>query len=996
MSREPELPRGVVPGDFLIVIHDFDARTEDELSLRRGDRIQLIELDDEFGDGWYLGKHTVNGGTGIFPGVYTKAPPRAEAVPTENPPSYASSCGSSEPAVAQEEKPVDSKTPDINGEITPQASRHVSTSSEKPTLDLPETTRSATPPMSQHRPSSMASNPPLSPGIQRTISETIDNHMNGEESPVMNETLSVIDEHITDLSTPRHSVVAKEQTGGGMDSESDYSSHDNRMSYIHGHETDEEEENNPMSEENVKSWDHQQTAQYLRQIGVDSKHCDIFQEQEISGDVLLDMDQSFIYMKEFDFGVMGRRLKTWHKIKAFQEEVKGIAHFRQSSSAYSGRESATPDEYDRSQSRAGMTSPFLPRIPSLTGPHGSNYRQSRESSSSAQQRYTKRNGMTQAPNRNNMTSPLPSFSSTSAQHDSVIKPSAASIRDANQSRRHSSIDATPRSPVESMRAKGNQPRPSHIAHQHKDSFDKSWTMTSGTHGVNDHTRTSLGNGARRDMFGKSNGNGSDSAITFVDSPDDMDRGYFSGGELETRRTRNVLKKRDSASGAFTHSAQSSIVDDRAKNSNFKRHSRFGSADSIRDMVTPASAASKAYNTSSLKTRFRSSSARAPESPGSQSHSPTVTNLEQNTTSTPGFFSAFTRQDSENSGRSSPLPSAKNVTPKVRRALGLRAISDAVTGSEREATMSPVPSSPLKETPQSPARTGSSTPSAASKSFGRDSTDGSSKAGENTTTVFASRPKLAVKPGVKSKKETSAYMRGLEKKSPQEQMVDCDYSGWMKKKSSHLMTTWKPRFFVLRGRRLSYYYSENDTEEKGLIDISSHRVLRADQDPIAALHAAVSGAKASVTSPTHSASPSTDADSSTSNLARPKPNSTESPFIFKLVPPKTGLSRAVQFTKPAVHFFQVDNVKQGRLWMAALMKATIERDPDLPVQMTNKQKTISLKQARAMNQRPPALMSLDDKEEPKPEDDLNIHAIIFDDPPANGDGYGLAARPGSLG
>jgi hypothetical protein len=939
--------------------------------------------------------------------VYTKAPPQTEIHPVQGSPGYESSIAqqsdSSEAAVAHEEMPVDSKPSDVNGELTPQASRHASTSSEKESLDLPEMPRSATPPMSQHRPSSMSSSAPLSPGIQRTISETIDNHLNGEESPVMNETLSVIDEHITDLSTPRHSVVAKKRSGT-MDSESDYSSHDNRMSYIHGHETDEEEEESSTAEERVKAWDHLQTSQHLRQLGVEPSHCDIFQEQEITGDVLLDMDQSFIYMKDFDFGVMGRRLKTWHKIKAFQEEVKGINHYRQSSSAYSGRD-GTPDEFDRSQSRSGMTSPFLPRIPSLTGPPGSNYRQSRESgTSSVQQRYTKRNGMSQAPNRSNMGSPLPFGSISSSQHDSVSKPSAASIRDINQSRRHSSIDASPRSPAESLRTKSTQQRPSHIAHQHKDSFDKSWTMSGGTHVLNDHTRTSLGNNGRRDIFGKANGNGSDSAITFVESPDDLDRGYFSGGEVETRRTRNVLKKRDSASGAFTHSAQSSIADDRGQNSNLKRHSRFGSVDSIRDMVPQGSAASKAYNSNSLKTRFRSSSARAPESPNSQSHSPTVTNLEQKTTSAQGFFAAFSplvsRTDGDSSGRSSPLPSSqvKNVTPRVRRALGLRAISDAVTGSEREATTSPVPVSPLKETPQSPTRTGSSTPSAASKSFGRDSTDGSSKAGE--TSIFASRPKLPVKPGVKSKKETSAYMRGLEKKSPQEQMVDCDYSGWMKKKSSNLMTTWKPRLFVLRGRRLSYYYSEDDTEERGLIDISSHRVLRADQDPITAIHATITGAKASVTSPngsSHSASPSLDTGSSTSHPARPKSSSADSPFIFKLVPPKTGLSRAVQFTKPSVHFFQVDNVKQGRLWMAALMKATIERDPNLPVEMTNRQKTISLKQARAMNQRPPALMTVDDKnKEPKPEDDLNIHAIIFDDPPASHDEKGISVRPDSLG
>ena len=33
----------------------------------KGDRVQLLERDDEFGDGWYLGKHLVNGNSGLFP-----------------------------------------------------------------------------------------------------------------------------------------------------------------------------------------------------------------------------------------------------------------------------------------------------------------------------------------------------------------------------------------------------------------------------------------------------------------------------------------------------------------------------------------------------------------------------------------------------------------------------------------------------------------------------------------------------------------------------------------------------------------------------------------------------------------------------------------------------------------------------------------------------------------------------------------------------------------
>ena len=110
-----------------------------------------------------------------------------------------------------------------------------------------------------------------------------------------------------------------------------------------------------------------------------------------------------------------------------------------------------------------------------------------------------------------------------------------------------------------------------------------------------------------------------------------------------------------------------------------------------------------------------------------------------------------------------------------------------------------------------------------------------------TSMSSATPKAARN---KSKKETSAYKNGLLKISPKEAMKDCDYSGWMKKKSTNLMTTWKPRLFILKGRRLSYYYSENDTEEKGLIDISFHRVLPADQDRLTGLHAQLTGAAGS--------------------------------------------------------------------------------------------------------------------------------------------------------
>jgi len=54
---------------------DFIARSPDELTLAKGDRIELIERDDDFGDGWFLGRHMNNGNTGLFPeGELIQAP----------------------------------------------------------------------------------------------------------------------------------------------------------------------------------------------------------------------------------------------------------------------------------------------------------------------------------------------------------------------------------------------------------------------------------------------------------------------------------------------------------------------------------------------------------------------------------------------------------------------------------------------------------------------------------------------------------------------------------------------------------------------------------------------------------------------------------------------------------------------------------------------------------------------------------------------------------
>lgn len=850
------------------------------------------------------------------------------------------------------------------------------------------------PPTDTNRSNSIrASSASSIPNIPRSISETIGESKTGEDSPVMNETLGVIDEHITDLTTPRHSVI-KNETQPPNDSASEYSSHvDGRLSFLEGPEIDDDD--GRLGEYEVKHWDHLQVARHLRQLGVEDKHCNIFQEQEITGEVLLEMNQDFIFMKEYDFGVMGRRLKTWHKIRALQEEVKGSqpSQGRKSFSNHSSQ-GGSIDGIEKTQNRPGGGT-LLPRIPSIHQQPGSGYRQPRSNTIIQSDLTTLEKAASSTPinyppsasttsSRLTPGSPL-SIWQSSGQPDSPSRPSAASVREMHHSRRHSSIDVTSSPPLDTSKNSTINSKQVSNVHKKQGSLDRNWSMTSAATSMIPPSLAGLYQSSINSMR---HGRGPSGPRVYTDanpSPnlgvsDDMDRGYFSGGELENRRTRNVLRKRDSTVSA-SHSRQSSLVDDPKRSiSAIKRQSRIGSADSIRDMVPQVtSPASKAYHSNSFRGRFRSGSMRSATAPTKGGVPPTVTNLEDK--SNPSY-QISSKLDSDNSGPSSPLHSLTNKTNSIRRGIGIRAISDAVTGTEKSYVNSPTSlPSPIKENIHSPTRTDSTTPSQASRSIDNDNTDTSSKNTDGNTPLTASSAPSRAR--TKSKRETSAYIRGLEKKGPAEQIEGCDHSGWMKKKSKGVMTTWKPRLFVLRGRRLSYYYSEDDTEEKGVIDVSHHRVLRADTDPLTTLHATITGSTSSPTSASSDKAGTTGGDNNSQPLsAKSLTKHAEAPFFFKLVPPKAGLPRAVQFTKPTTHYFMVDNIIEGRKWMGELMKATIERDVGMGFETTNKQKTVSLATAKARKERPPNLMSDEPTdmvaEAPKSDETgLNIRGLSFD-------------------
>lgn len=726
-----------------------------------------------------------------------------------------------------------------------------------------------------------------------------------QDNHVLNETLNVIDEHITDLRSP--------SSNGGLraaatDSGSEYSSNhlDPRASYIQGEETDEEEEDVHTRAE-VESWPADAVAEYLFTSGVEKHHCEVFRDQEITGEVLLGMDQSSLFIKAFDLGSVGRRLKTWHKIKALQDEVNN-----------SGFQSRRGTQDYGSETGGGDVARARSRTNTLTNRPMSIQ--------------TRRLSLSQTPKASptSLTPMSPKHAQDILNH--VKRPSAASIRELHHSRRHSAstdfrIMGSPlpgTTPVQNTPNTATFPPPVEGGHKKQPSFDRNWTLGGASTQPSPRPLSSAG---LQEALAPPDAELQDSAV-------DLDRGYFSGTEVDGRR-RNVLRKRDSAA----HSRKSSYAEEQRVRSAtaISRHSRFGSMSSVNE-TGPLSAAHKYYGLQAGPHR-RTASTTTTEStkspvPGSTLPSPTVTKLD---TAMAAARSPVAPATGKHQGFGSDWLAAVVNRPIAMAGSGMRAISDNLS-IDRSKTGSPAPlTSPNKESSlDSPARTGSTTPSGGA-SFELDSPD-ATKSPSTTTTQSKSSKK-------KSKKETSAYTRGLLKISPKEAMKDADYSGWMKKKSSNLMTTWKPRLFVLKGRRLAYYYSEDDDQEKGLIDISFHRVLPADNERLTGLHETITSVVGGQAMPTNPD-------------AEVLEKGDDSVFIFKLVPPRAGLSRAVNFTKPTVHYFAVPNLKAGRLWMAALMKATIDRDDTKPIATSYQQKTISLAKARQMRHRPPALMNED--------------------------------------
>lgn len=174
-----------------------------------------------------------------------------------------------------------------------------------------------------------------------------------------------------------------------------------------------------------------------------------------------------------------------------------------------------------------------------------------------------------------------------------------------------------------------------------------------------------------------------------------------------------------------------------------------------------------------------------------------------------------------------------------------------------------------------------------------------------------------------KLKTSAFQEGIREINPDEAIKSSNFSGWMSKRSGNTLS-WRSRYFTLHGTRLSYFTSLKDKKEKGLIDITAHKVIPINTD--------------------------TDSNAPGSNdkyIALYASSTGFGRYCFKVVPPAPGFKKGLTFTQPKTHYFAVDTLEDMRGWMKALMTATIDIDDSVPVVSSCSTPTVSLAKAQEL-------------------------------------------------
>lgn len=780
----------------------------------------------------------------------------------------------------------------------------------------------------------------------------------------------------------------------------------------------------PFTRADVMKWSPSDVSSYFKSRQMSPGICAKFEEQEVSGAILLELEMS--HLKELELGSFGKRFEVWKEIEHL---VKNLKQYSAPSKPRSGSDAASRQTSmnflrDSHRQRSSTVGPggVLPRIhsqharpasrqqmitfqetnsPLSSGSGSSSLKYS--SSTMSPPTSPQRNGLWEQPRSPPMSPPRgsPTKRLSMGDHSSAA----------------TALNAALSAGVAVLHAGGNE------KHSRVSSFDKNWasSVIAGLHRPSTPSNKEKGKHKASPSAGTANttDTGDSGFSGSINSPE---KSYFSGGESSPQERKVLHKKGAKQRASYTE-------EQRLKSSTVhSRHSRISSAgEAVRRTSSTTLSAMQAYHDKSKHKRKSASFSGEPSILFNSPSSPISTTLSSEGTigtksldkSDDGLGLLQSPTDPASPPPSAPqvgtastgffgAPISRSISPQsfINIPFGNRSISEAMRRTPKPEKNAVTKSTTPTKSEDVPTPTSPVARSISTAGTGRTSSSSADPPATAATTVTHQDPPLrppkanrsknkdstktqtrqrirSISSGSglrqKSKKQTTAWEKGLREITPADAAKDADFSGWMKKRGSSGVGAWKQRFFVLEGRRLSYFYSMDDTKERGVIDITSHKVLPATEDRLVGLHAAWAAATTPgsrivssplpVTSATGSPSAPASADldpespceapSVPSADAKADPKATKVKkehgwFTFKLLPPAPGAAKGVTFTPPRTHYFATDTKQQGKTWMASLMKATIDRDETKPVIMSYAAKTISLRRAREMRARPPGL------------------------------------------
>ncbi|CEP60241.1 uncharacterized protein LALA0_S01e06216g [Lachancea lanzarotensis] len=886
------------PGKLFITITEYQKRMEDELDMKPGDKIEVITNDEEYNDGWYYGRNLRTREEGLYPKVFTQE--------------------ISTPSLVRAKSARRVASPHANGSLTDLST--MSNEGSVSELPTPQPLETAAPvKLSLDRTASVkVTMNDIDRALEAFRGESLSSssgnlHSGGKDEARNNQADTTANSFATDTDTDlsRQQILRSSNSVQSLTNDTSFGS-----TSINGIDPKD------LAPINAQNWSPEQVTAYFIASGFDIESSSRFQQHKISGPILLELELA--HLKELDISSFGIRFEIFKEIEAIKDVISTHGPTRLTSQlmpaasvnqrSYMGHTRKASQSLDDIPSKSPIVAPSASRsrVSSRHRPYSLalNGRESNADaadsiiaalnaqedgtniSKPAQPQIDDTNFLSprRAPKPPSYPSPVQPVRSPTGQH---FTPSPSNL-EFPQSLRNGPPTIFERAPYMESRSNNNSE-----VQTPKFQFPRAAPPQLGLESPNDgNQEDKRGNG----VAAVENYVGNRSSVIY--SGQHVHRPTKSGGSFV-----ELFNRISTMSPGTARGAQSDVEGLNIEHSQLQRptssiyeRSRVASPSHIKHPSQATAEIKKHRRNSSILSFFSNKGDdNGKSSPTKKTRSRQASFSHSRKSSAVGYNAG--RSFSPEKGSRSPSKRHSIVVSPI--AGPVSPVNESVADDEKRRSVS------AKET--------NGTPGPRDSDLFFDAKEELQEEQKNKRSVseaVKSKPsRTKTSKNVLSKMKTSAFVEGIRTISVMEAMTQSDCSGWMSKKGSGAMGVWRNRFFTLHGTRLSYFASTTDTRERGLIDITAHRVVPAkEDDKLVALYAASTG---------------------------------KGRYCFKLLPPQPGSKKGLTFTQPRVHYFAVDTKEEMRAWMAALIKATIDIDTSVPIISSCATPTVSLNKAQEM-------------------------------------------------